>query len=62
MFLELSADSAVTENMALITHQTADDRAPFIASSGIYLNTWKRTDHGWKITERVLFTDRFTKP
>ena len=62
VFLELSADSAVTENMALITHQTADDRAPFIASSGIYLNTWKRTDHGWKIAERVLFTDRFTKP
>ena len=34
VFLELSADRAVTENMALITHQTADDRVPFISGSG----------------------------
>ena len=60
VFLELSTDSAVTENMALITHQTADDRAPFISASGIYRNTWKKTDQGWKIAERVLATDRFT--
>ncbi len=60
VFLELSADAAVTQNMALITHQTADDNAPFIASSGIYRNTWRKTSQGWKIAERVLFTDRFT--
>ena len=60
VFLELSADSAITENMALITHQTADDRTPFISASGIYRNTWKKTGQGWKIAERVLFTDRFT--
>ena len=60
VFLELSADRAVTENMALITHQTADDRVPFISGSGIYRNTWKKTDQGWRIAERVLFTDRFT--
>ena len=60
VFLELSADSAVTENMALITHQTAGDSAAFISASGIYRNTWKKTAQGWKIAERVLFTDRFT--
>ena len=60
VFLELSTDVAVTENMALITHQTADDRVPFISGSGIYRNTWRKTDQGWKIAERVLFTDRFT--
>ena len=60
VFLELSADRAVTENMALITHQTADDRVPFISGSGIYRNTWKKTDEGWRITERILFPDRFT--
>ena len=59
VFLELSSDSAVTENMALITHQTVDDRAPFISSSGIYRNTWIKTAEGWKIAERILFTDRF---
>ena len=29
------------------------------AESAIYRNTWKKTDLGWKIAERVLFTDRF---
>jgi hypothetical protein len=56
-FLELSAESAVTENMALITHQTAGS-APFIASSGIYHITWRNTDEGWKIKERILHADR----
>ncbi len=60
VFLELSTDSAITENMVLITHQTADDRVPFISGSGIYRNTWRKTAQGWKIAERVLFTDRFT--
>ena len=62
VFLELLNDSAVTENMGLITHQTADDRAPFISASGIYRNTWRKTKYGWKIAKRVLFTDRFKKP
>ena len=59
VFLELSTDHAVTENMALITHQTADDSVPFISGSGIYRNTWKKTQQGWRIAERILFTDRF---
>jgi hypothetical protein len=59
VFLELTSDHAVTENMALITHQTADDNAAFISASGIYRNTWKKTPDGWRIAERVLFTDRF---
>lgn len=58
VFLELSGDMAVTENMVLITHQRVDDRTPFISGSGIYRNTWRRTDRGWQIAERVLFTDR----
>ena len=60
VFLELSSDSAVTENMALITHQTADDPAPFISASGIYRITWRRTAQGWRIAERVLVLDRFS--
>ena len=44
--------------MALITHQTEGDSAPFISGSGIYRNTWKKTARGWKIAKRVLFTDR----
>ena len=62
VFLELTSDSAVTENMALITHQRAEDSAAQISASGIYRNTWKKTPDGWKIAERVLFGDRFVSP
>ena len=44
MFIELTADSALTENIVLITHQTAADPAARIANFGIYRNTWRRTD------------------
>lgn len=57
VFLELSDNNAVTENMALITHQTATDRAARISSSGIYRISWVRTSQGWKIAKRILFTD-----
>lgn len=60
VFLELSSDSAVTENMALITHQTADDPAPFISASGIYRITWRKTAQGWRMAKRVLVLDRFS--
>lgn len=29
---------------------------------GDLFNTWRKTDRGWKIAERVLFGDRFTGP
>ena len=59
VFLELSPTSAITENMALITHQTAADRAAVVRSSGIYRNNWKKTESGWLISKRLLFTDSF---
>lgn len=62
VFLTLTSDAAVTENMVLITHQTAKDRAPVNNGSGIYRNTWRKTDRGWKIAERVLFSDRVAGP
>ena len=60
VFLELTATSALTENMALITHQTAADSAPVIRSSGIYRITWLKQSDGWKMAKRMLFTDSFT--
>ena len=59
VFLELSPTTAITENMALITHQTAADRVAVVRSSGIYRNSWKKTESGWLISKRVLFTDSF---
>ena len=60
IFLELTADQAVTENMALITHQTAGSGRPFISGSGIYRITWRKTQQGWKMTSRVLSSDSFS--
>ncbi|MDA1371041.1 MAG: nuclear transport factor 2 family protein [Proteobacteria bacterium] len=60
VFLELSEEMAVTENMALITHQRAEDSAAFISASGIYRNSWRKTADGWRISKRILFSDSFT--
>ena len=57
VFLELSDRNAVTENMALITHQTADDAVARISSSGIYRISWEKSADEWKITKRILFVD-----
>ena len=59
VFIELNDATAITENMALITHQTENDSTAFIVSSGYYLNTWRKTEKGWRISKRVLKTDRF---
>jgi hypothetical protein len=59
VFLELKAATAITENMVLITHQTENDTAAVIRSSGIYRNTWRKTPEGWRISKRILMTDRF---
>jgi len=60
VFKELSENYAVTENMALITHQTAGN-SPAIASSGIYRITWRKTGQGWRMAQRILLTDRFDR-
>jgi len=60
IFLEIGDDSATTENMALITHQTADSGPAFIASSGIYRNSWTKTPQGWRISKRILLVDSFS--
>ncbi|PCI79561.1 MAG: hypothetical protein COB20_04565 [SAR86 cluster bacterium] len=59
VFLELSDRNAVTENMALITHQTADDAVARVSSSGIYRISWEKSAGEWKIAKRILFVDSF---
>ncbi|MDE0510075.1 MAG: nuclear transport factor 2 family protein [Gammaproteobacteria bacterium] len=58
-FLEISENVAITENLVLITHQTADDSFPVNRSSGIYRISWRLTPEGWKMSQRILITDRF---
>ena len=57
VFLELKDTTAVTENMALITHQTEESGAAYISSSGYYLNNWQKTPNGWRISKRILKVD-----
>ena len=57
VFLELNAESAITENVALITHLTASEAYPVIRMSGIYRNTWLKTTAGWRISKRILMVD-----
>lgn len=59
VFLELSDGNAVTENMALITHQTAEDAVARVSSSGIYRISWEKPAGKWKIAKRILFVDSF---
>ena len=59
VFLEISDRHAVTENMVLITHQTAEDDIARISSSGIYRISWEKSAGEWKIAKRVLFVDSF---
>ena len=58
VFLELNSESALTENVALITHQTVSEAYPVILMSGIYRNTWRKTTAGWRISKRILMVDR----
>jgi uncharacterized protein (TIGR02246 family) len=57
VFLDLNETTAVTENMALITHQTKKHDAAYIRSSGYYLNSWQKTMNGWRISKRILKVD-----
>ena len=57
VFLEISDQNVVTENMALITHQTAADAVARISSSGIYRINWEKSGDEWQIAKRALFVD-----
>ena len=59
VFLELSDRNAVTENMALMTHQTREDAVARVSSSGIYRISWEKSAGEWKIAKRILFVDSF---
>ena len=57
IFLEISANSARTQNMVLITHQAPSDKAPILKYSGIYRDTWRKTEQGWRFLHRALYLD-----
>ena len=50
--------AASTENVVLVTHQTAADAAPRVVHTGVDRNTWRKTERGWRLAERVFVADR----
>jgi len=54
LFTELTATTAKTQNMILVTQQGPDDEAPHVAISGVYYDTWQKTESGWLIATRTL--------
>ncbi|MEM7218258.1 MAG: nuclear transport factor 2 family protein [Pseudomonadota bacterium] len=57
VFIELNANTAVTDQLVLITHQTLTQGRAEISGSGRYRIAWRKTDDGWQIAERTLNTD-----
>ena len=57
VFTEIGDDTALSENLVLITHQTAGSM-PVPVSTGTYQIAWCKHDKDWKIMKRVLISDR----
>lgn len=57
VFDEISASSARTRTMVLVTHQSVTDQAPIPILSGIYFDEHQRTAEGWKIRRRLVKHD-----
>ena len=48
---------AWTRTMVLVTHHDVGDPHPAATLSGVYHDIWKKTPRGWKLAQRILFTD-----
>jgi hypothetical protein len=61
IFTELTADRARTRSNGLITVHVAGAE-PRIGLTGIYDETWRRTEAGWLLAHVTLHIDRPTAP
>jgi len=60
VFDALTSTSARTRTMVLVTHQNAADPAPRPTLSGVYIDHWRKTPNGWRLTRRSLQHDQHT--
>lgn len=58
VFDSLTADTAKTRTMVLVTHQGVDEAAPTPTLSGVYHDEWRKTPQGWRFRHRALRHDR----
>lgn len=57
MFETLTAESARTRTMLLVTHQDVTEAAPRPTASGVYHDQWRKTPEGWQLVHRRLHHD-----
>ena len=58
LFDELTAETASSRVMLLLTRQGALDAAPVLNLSGVYHDTWRKTSEGWRLARRTARVDR----
>lgn len=58
LFDELSAGSARTRTMVLVTHQPLTEAGPHLAHSGVYHDRWRKTAAGWRLAHRAAHLDQ----
>jgi SnoaL-like domain len=58
LFDELTADSAMTRTMVLVTHQGATEAAPRPVLSGVYHDRWRKEAGGWRLAHRAAHVDQ----
>ena len=58
LFDELTANSARTRTMVLVTHQGRAGAAPRPTVTGVYHDQWRKTDAGWRLVHRAAHVDR----
>lgn len=57
LFETLTAQSAWTRTMVLVTHQDVSEAAPRLTASGVYHDQWRKTPDGWRLVHRRLYHD-----
>ena len=57
LFEALTAESARTRTMVLVTHQHVTEAAPRPMASGVYHDQWRKTPERWRLVHRRLDHD-----
>jgi len=57
LFEALTAESARTRTMVLVTHQDVTEAVPRPVASGVYYDQWRKTPEGWRLVHRKLHHD-----
>jgi uncharacterized protein (TIGR02246 family) len=57
IFETLTAESARTRTMLLVTHQNVTEAVPHPTASGVYHDQWRKTPEGWQLVHRRLHHD-----